>query len=1008
MPKGKGKKRKPAAKKKEDVNPSELPSPCIPAAGLSSSVFHVQEDDQLSNEACALPVVGIHNEATMKKTNLFEFERQMPLVLELPRKPEEPGKMGRLIKLISNCFPLEFPQISVYHYDIEIRPKGSNYPAEENSSSTQDSDRKRKKYRCLNTKLNREIFRIMQRDNADFTDMVFDGKRNLFSIQSLTVNEESNVYEISLDSKIPGARDDPRGPRKDIFEVEVKPVKKETGDCIVSLEPLHALFKGKVASVSQEAVMVLETVLRHTPCLRYVPVARSFYYPPSPNEFHPLGGGKEIWFGYHQSVLLGQKQAMVNLDISSTAFYENISVIDYVAKYLNKNVRDLHNISALNRNDIQNLNKDLKNVQVEVTHLPYPRKYFVREVSTENANDIKFEIKEGHQTRVTTIRNYFLQRYRIRLRYPHLPCLSVGADVFLPFEVCTIVEKQHCRSELNGRQLTEMIKVTAIHPKQRFLETLEVYKNSDYDNDPFLRAFDIEVLPDPLKLNGRVLGAPQVKYSNEIVRPINGLWNMRNIKFFYGTEINSWTLLSFANPADCPERLLEEFAKSLQKYANLQGIKLKRYRHIEIADANIQNVHISLQKMMEQYCAQLIFIVLPIDEERPRQKISQEQELKTQILYSEIKKVAETTIGLITQCVKGKNVQEKYANPSFISNLCLKLNAKMGGINNTLMPGEISEFTKHSILIVGADVNHSAIYEDSIAAVVGSMDEHYYRYTATISYQRHENKNKKSLEVILDFKSMIHKILLNFQEMRGNRPQKIIVYRDGVSEGQFKDIQDREIKSIREACDTISYDYKPAITFIVVQKRQHRKFVPEHPSDGAGPMRNVPPGTTVDSTVTHPLNFDFYLYSHLGIKGTSKCCYYTVLHDDNKYGFDAIEKLSYYLCHIYVRCTKSISVPCPIQYAHLAAKRARKHLISYFKNQDSLGLLKGKNNSIKMLNLRREEIIKAISVKDNMTDSQQIDEKSACIGYPPHAKFQVVFWSNFLKTKYLHADRCES
>lgn len=43
---------------------------------------------------------------------------------------------------------------------------------------------------------------------------------------------------------------------------------------------------------------------------------------------------------------------------------------------------------------------------------------------------------------------------------------------------------------------------------------------------------------------------------------------------------------------------------------------------------------------------------------------------------------------------------------------------------------------------------------------------------------------------------------------------------------------------------------------------------------------------------------------------------------------DQIEKLSYYLCHTYIRCTKPISIPTPVMFAHLAAKRSKSHIIA--------------------------------------------------------------------------------
>ena len=47
--------------------------------------------------------------------------------------------------------------------------------------------------------------------------------------------------------------------------------------------------------------------------------------------------------------------------------------------------------------------------------------------------------------------------------------------------------------------------------------------------------------------------------------------------------------------------------------------------------------------------------------------------------------------------------------------------------------------------------------------------------------------------------------------------------RDGVSEGQFLQVLQHELTAIREACIKLEPDYKPGITFIVVQKRHHTR-----------------------------------------------------------------------------------------------------------------------------------------------------------------------------------------
>lgn len=53
-----------------------------------------------------------------------------------------------------------------------------------------------------------------------------------------------------------------------------------------------------------------------------------------------------------------------------------------------------------------------------------------------------------------------------------------------------------------------------------------------------------------------------------------------------------------------------------------------------------------------------------------------------------------------------------------------------------------------------------------------------------------------------------------------------------------------------------------------------------------------------------------------------------MLHDDHKFSSDELQKLSYYLCYTYSRSSNSISIPTPVQYAHLAAYRARNHIVA--------------------------------------------------------------------------------
>ena len=118
---------------------------------------------------------------------------------------------------------------------------------------------------------------------------------------------------------------------------------------------------------------------------------------------------------------------------------------------------------------------------------------------------------------------------------------------------------------------------------------------------------------------------------------------------------------------------------------------------------------------------------------------------------------------------------------------------------------------------------------------------------------------------------MVRELLVQFFKSTRFKPNRIIMYRDGVSEGQFQLVLQHELTAIREACMKLELDYKPGITFIVVQKRHHTRLFCSDKKEQSGKSGNIPAGTTVDSHITHPTEFDFYLCSHQGIQVGGAC-----------------------------------------------------------------------------------------------------------------------------------------
>jgi len=181
--------------------------------------------------------------------------------------------------------------------------------------------------------------------------------------------------------------------------------------------------------------------------------------------------------------------------------------------------------------------------------------------------------------------------------------------------------------------------------------------------------------------------------------------------------------------------------------------------------------------------------------------------------YNKVKSVGDNLIGIATQCILAQNV--KKAHRATISNLCLKINAKLGGVNTIIHPP--ASIFSEPVIVMGADVTHPApgdIRKPSIAAVTASMDRYASIYRADCSVQKHRQ------EIIADLESMTKGLLLEFYyALRGAKPRRIIFYRDGVSEGQFDEVVVKEVAAIQRACKSLQREgYEPGITFIVVQK----------------------------------------------------------------------------------------------------------------------------------------------------------------------------------------------
>lgn len=156
-------------------------------------------------------------------------------------------------------------------------------------------------------------------------------------------------------------------------------------------------------------------------------------------------------------------------------------------------------------------------------------------------------------------------------------------------------------------------------------------------------------------------------------------------------------------------------------------------------------------------------------------------------------------------------------------------------------------------------------------------------------------------------------------------PAHLIYYRDGVGEGMRGLIMSTEIKlfsDILKVKISSAHDF-PRITLIVVNKRINQRFFNQELGENQR-LTNVPSGTIVNKGLVQnggkDYPYDFFLVPQNTTQGCVTPTHFYVHYDSSKLPKEAVEKLTFALCHYYFNWAGPIKVPAPCMYAHKIAE----------------------------------------------------------------------------------------
>ncbi|CAI5460955.1 unnamed protein product, partial [Closterium sp. Yama58-4] len=735
--------------------------------------------------------------------------------------------------------------------------------------------------------------------------LAYDGQNTLFALRALNIPSPKAFPIKIMDERPPPAtrgddgeaalkrprRDESRPPRvKDELEITLTQVAE------VDLSTIKAAITpaGTSAPVfAPDALRALDVKLRDYAAQRFLLVKDKFF-DRNFGRVAPLPGGIEAWTGFNVSFRPIHNALALNLDIVTACMVQPIPVLDLLGHLLNRN--PANHLTDAERIRLKGI---LRNLRVEGR--PSGQKHKVYDLTRDGAADLRFNNRRNNNES-QSVAEYYKRQHDITLRFPNLPCISASnrpnKPCWIPLELCSVVDAQRYLRQLTPQQVAAIGNLR-LKPDKRRDDISNAVGAAGLANNPHLEAFGMHIQPRMMQADGRQLEPPVLQFGGGTMQPRDGQWNMNQQRMFAPAEIKSWAVVCFDHRVRDPMQV----ATALRDCCGRKGLVISSTSPVVIVE---DTRSAPPEKLVERAIERLkksepAFIVWILDAR------------KTSPLYAPIKKLCDTRIGVPTQCI----VQPpKGFNDQYLTNVALKMNLKMRGVNWVLtdtVRKSMRALAGKPTMIFGLDVSHGApgSRAPSIAAVVATMDPHASKYAVRA---RAQHRRQETILGLFDSEiatgGMLCELMNDFGNANKCGPQRIIVYRDGISESQFPSVGAAELQAFRKAFEFMGKkmgepSFRPPITYIVAQKRNNVRFLP---SQGGF---NVQPGTIVDRDVTHPFFFDFYMVSHKGLLGTSRPVHYHVLHDENGFTADEIQHLTHSLCYNYGRCTRAVSTGTP-------------------------------------------------------------------------------------------------
>ncbi|KAM5200114.1 piwi-like protein 3 isoform 2-T2 [Hipposideros larvatus] len=430
---------------------------------------------------------------------------------------------------------------------------------------------------------------------------------------------------------------------------------------------------------------------------------------------------------------------------------------------------------------------------------------------------------------------------------------------------------------------------TRLDPEERQLKLKEFMKTMQQDKNvqKELQHWNFQFDTKFLSFSGRVLKEVRIFQGKRTFEyhPQFAEWSRetRSGPLLNVKSLDKWLILYTKRNYAAALSLMQ----SLRRVTPTMGIAMRDAKMLEVSDT--VKSYVTVLEKHDSSNIQMVVCVLSSDRKE---------------MYDGIKKYLCVNCPIPSQCVVARTLDKPQTLMTIATKIAQQMNCKMGGALWKVQTG------LQNAMFIGIDCFHDIVNRrKSIAGFVASVNEDLTEWFSQCIFQ------ESGQELVNGLRACLQEALKLWYERNSILPYSIIVYRDGVGDGQLQALIDCEIPQIVSSLKSIFKSQNFKLTFIVVKKRINTRFFVE----SQGTLQNPPSGTVVDVAVTRREWYDFFIVSQSVKEGTVTPTHYNVIHDTVRLSPDTVQCLTYRLCHMYYNLPGIIRVPAPCHYAHKLA-----------------------------------------------------------------------------------------